>query len=214
MKTFAQPLLVLLTLIACIAAGFWIGSATCPSLPSPFQGEGWGEGPSPYDAEPSGITTFNNILTGNVTASGAVTAASATINGTITLANGETINNAIDGHLYFSGNMHGFVGALAKTSNYTLSAADRDSLVTNQGATGDVTFTLPSATAGYRYCFYVFAAQNLYIDTATGDQIYVLTNAAGDRILNSTAGSSICLTAINDTYWVASGTVGTWTDAN
>lgn len=217
MKTIAKLTLIVLALIACAVAGYGIGQYTCPSLPSPFQGEGQGEGP--YDAYPSNTTTFNNISTGSLTASGAVTAnsltaSSATINGSITLANGETISNATDGHILMSGYLHAFTAPIIKTANYTLTLSDMGSIVTNQGATGDVTFTLPSATAGYAFCFYVYAAQNFYIDPATGDQIHALTNSAGDRITNATAGSAICLVAIDTTYWVPYGTVGTWTDAN
>lgn len=197
-----KTILITLTVLLCIAAGYVIGSAARPKLANTWPTF------SPYDAEPSGITTFNNLSTGSLTAT------SATINGTLTFANGETINNAIDNHLYFSGYTHGFVGVLAKTANYTLTVADADSLVTNQGASGAVTITLPSASTGYRYCFYVYEAQTLYVDAASGDQIHALTNAAGDRISNAAAGSAICLTAIDSTYWVASGTVGTWADAN
>ena len=52
------------------------------------------------------------------------------------------------------------------------------------------------------------------VDPQAADQIYSLTNAAGDRILNTTAGNSVCLLAIDGTYWIAIYPVGTWSDAD
>jgi hypothetical protein len=65
-----------------------------------------------------------------------------------------------------------------------------------------------------KFCFYTFTAQTLYVDPAADDQIHHLTDAAGDRISNGTVGDSICLLAADNTYWLPSGEVGTWTDAN
>jgi hypothetical protein len=100
------------------------------------------------------------------------------------------------------------------TANVTLNGQTQGSFVTNLGATGAITATLQGAAAGANYCFYVAAAQALNIDPATGDQIGSLTNAAGDMISNSTAGSSVCLVAVDATNWLPVGVVGTWTDEN
>ena len=85
---------------------------------------------------------------------------------------------------------------------------------TNQGASAAVTRVLPSATPGLTECFYVVAAQTFYVDPASGDQVHVLTNAAGDRISSATPGDSICLVAFDHTNWAALSKVGTWADAN
>ena len=100
------------------------------------------------------------------------------------------------------------------TSNKSLTDTLTRELATNQGAGTAITFTLSSAAVGLEYCFYTFESQTIYVDPATGDQIHVLTNAAGDRISNATPGDSICLVAIDATYWVATTRTGTWADAN
>lgn len=105
----------------------------------------------------------------------------------------------------------------AVTSTLTsvaLAVDDTWGVYTNRGAQGAITMTLPAASSGVNYCFYVAAAQALNVDTATGDQIASLTNAAGDKIANSTPGSSLCLVAEDETNWLPLDTVGTWTDAN
>jgi len=134
------------------------------------------------------------------------------------------IQNPISGTVTFSGgseydyiipnDLHARTGVAAKTSGYTLPNYETAGLFTNASAGGDVTFTLPGAAAGLNYCFYVYTGQAIYIDPATGDQIHHLTNATGDRITDNTIGDSICLTAVDTTYWVPTQEVGTWTDAD
>jgi hypothetical protein len=102
----------------------------------------------------------------------------------------------------------------AYTVTHSLAAADTNGLFTNMGASGALTMTLPAAQAGYNYCVYVAAGQAVYVDPATGDQIASLTDAAGDRISNAAAGSSICLVAADTTNWLPLAPVGAWADAN
>jgi hypothetical protein len=101
------------------------------------------------------------------------------------------------------------------TGSGTVTAADTMGWFSNQGASVEITFTLPSAAVGLNYCFYVSAAYTVNVDTASGDQIHHLTNAAGDRIQNAgTAGDSVCLVASDTTYWNPLGEIGTWSDAD
>jgi len=103
---------------------------------------------------------------------------------------------------------------VAGAEDCLLTGADTLAFVHNGGATSAVTCSLPAAAAGRNFCFYVAAAQSLYVDPAAGDQIAGLTNAAGDRIATNTPGHSICLVALDNTTWAAYATTGTWADAD
>jgi hypothetical protein len=119
---------------------------------------------------------------------------------------------SVTGSLSVDGTPYIGKGSLVSQQN---AFANLDGLVyTNELATSAVTFTLGSAAPNRAVCFYVFAAQMIYVDPATGDQIHVLTNAAGDRISSATPGDSICLVAIDYTNWAAYSKSGTWVDAN
>jgi hypothetical protein len=105
----------------------------------------------------------------------------------------------------------------AKTADATVDAGETFGVLTNRGAAGAVTFTLPAlgaSSAGLQVCAYVAAAQALNLDPATGDKIEALTDTAGDKIANSTVGSYICLLAADATNWQPLERVGTWADAN
>ena len=103
---------------------------------------------------------------------------------------------------------------VAGAEDCLLTGADTLAFVHNGGATSAVTCSLPVASAGRNFCFYVAAAQSLYVDPAAGDQIAGLTNAAGDRIATNTPGHSVCLLALDNTTWAAYATAGTWVDAD
>jgi len=118
------------------------------------------------------------------------------------------------GRGYHAGPWHAGLDVTAITTDTTIADTDTAGTYTNQGATGSLTITLPEAAADLNYCFYTFAAQEIAIDPATGDQIHHLTNAAGDTITNSTAGDSICLLAVDATYWIPLQEEGTWADGN
>ena len=62
----------------------------------------------------------------------------------------------------------------------------------------------------------VMAAQNMDINPDTGDQIQILTNAAGDAVRASTVGSSITLTCMDATNIAVLSIypVANWTDVN
>ena len=102
-----------------------------------------------------------------------------------------------------------------KTASYTVTNADSGALITNMGATAEITLTLPAATAGLQYCIYVSDAYTITVALDGADQIHHLTNSAGDRLQNTgTAGDSVCLTAADGTYWLPLQEIGTWSDAN
>ncbi len=101
----------------------------------------------------------------------------------------------------------------AKTANYTIVVADRSKLFTNEGAGGQVDFSLPSAIKGLGpFDFYVQAAQTLKVIANTGDTIRIAGNvsASAGNITNATVGGAVKLVCINNTEWVALSTLGTW----
>jgi hypothetical protein len=105
----------------------------------------------------------------------------------------------------------------AKTGDYTVTTADIGQVFSNAGAGGQVIFTLPEASTwiGGRITFVTYAAQNLNINPAdASDTLLAITNSAGDSIVNSTAGNSITLMALDSTNIVVVSSYGTWTDAN
>jgi len=100
------------------------------------------------------------------------------------------------------------------TANKTVTIYDTGTLFNNKGATGQITYTLPAAVSDVWYCFYVYAAQTVLVNPDDADQIYHLTNAAGDAITNTTAGDSLCLHAVDATGWIPMQENGTWNDAD
>lgn len=81
---------------------------------------------------------------------------------------------------------------VAKTANYTVTTADADTLFTNRGAAGSVTFTLPAtASKGLRFGFFVVADQNVVVASGTADTMVVFNDAAADSIAFSTASEKI-----------------------
>ncbi len=101
----------------------------------------------------------------------------------------------------------------AHTGDDTLTAAETDNVLTNEGAAGAVVLTLPTAEAGLHYWFYVQAAQTLKVTAGASDTIRIdtLESVAAGYISSATVGSAIHLQAVNATEWVAaSAPVGTW----
>jgi hypothetical protein len=103
-------------------------------------------------------------------------------------------------------------------TSVTLTSAYYGKTMTNSGATGPVTYTLPEASTclGMTFTFVVMAVQNLVIDPADGtDKIELVTNAAGDSLTADAVGESIVLRAVANNSWAVIGSEkGTWTDTN
>lgn len=82
---------------------------------------------------------------------------------------------------------------MAKTASYTVTDADWGSLITNRGASGAVTITLPAPTTtqtGVWVDLFQVAGQNLVI-TAGTDLITTFNDATATSITYSTAGELI-----------------------
>lgn len=112
-----------------------------------------------------------------------------------------------------NGYIQGGVNFEAKATSYTVKLDDRGKAFSNEGSTAKVVFTLPGASAGLVYRFYVQDADGIDITATTSDTIRRAgTVSAADGTITSTAiGSVITLTAINATEWFADGITGTWT---
>jgi hypothetical protein len=81
----------------------------------------------------------------------------------------------------------------AKTTAYTITNQDHKAIFTNRGATGSVTFTLPSAAnnPGLEVMVYAVAAQNVVVASATTDTMVVVGDATADSVTWSTSGEII-----------------------
>lgn len=88
-------------------------------------------------------------------------------------------------------------------------------IITNEGATAQITFNLPSAVAGFTFTFVVQDSDGVKVVASTGDTIRVASSASASagNITSSTVGDAITLVAINNTQWIATSYVGTWTVA-
>jgi hypothetical protein len=184
-----------------------------------------------YDT--SSTTTFTNLAaTGTLAISGATTLAStlevtgaSTLTGAVTVGGGYgdtgcTISAAGVLECNGAGTFDGVVTAagvqttltvLGKTADYTITTGNTGDLITTTNA---ITLTLPAAAVGLNYCIFNGDGNDIVIAPDSSDQIHTLTNAAGDRLTNTTVGDSICLVAIDGVYWAALERVGTWSDGN
>jgi hypothetical protein len=133
----------------------------------------------------------------------------------ITAVQGATPTVDAAGVWTFSSGILRVESVVAKTqavSPYSVTAAESGRLFTNEGATASVTFSLPTAVAGLTYTFVVQDADGIIVDAATGDTIQVAASvsATSGNATSTTIGSSLTLTAINATEWVATSMLGSW----
>lgn len=122
----------------------------------------------------------------------------------------------------------GAVTGLARISSYTtsqsLSAQDmRGSVVTNDGAAGAITLTLPEASAGACVTVQLVEAFDVDVDPtgasgctplgAACDQIIGDASSGGEYLSSdATVGSSLSLCGLNGNEWMVVGKSGTWTE--
>lgn len=104
---------------------------------------------------------------------------------------------------------------LLKTSNYTISRFETGALFHNTGASGTVTFTLPSSALIGDYFDFVSTAVTKYlrIDPPATHSIIIdgLVQAPGEDIFNSgVPGDSIRLVYIATGRWAAINENGQW----
>lgn len=98
---------------------------------------------------------------------------------------------------------------VSKTADYTIANPhDCGMVFDNQAAAGVVIFSLPIATQGQHYEFYVYTAQELRIDP-DGTEI-IGAGAAGKYLSSSTVGSIMKLHCYKDGEWIRQRESGTW----
>lgn len=105
---------------------------------------------------------------------------------------------------------------IAKTGvDIALTAAEvNNTFVSDLGDTGAITVTLPAAAAGMEVYLYNLTGNDWIVDCDNADQIFDLTNAAGNKVTNSTAYDYMHLVAVDATGWYPIDVHGTWTDAD
>ena len=81
----------------------------------------------------------------------------------------------------------------SKTAAYSVLTTDSGTFFDNTGASGSVTFTLPTVTdaAGCFYGFAAVAAQNVVVASSPADKMVYDNDAAADTLTASTSGHII-----------------------
>lgn len=135
------------------------------------------------------------------------------------VAQGEIYFNSSSDRFYASTDGSNFVNIGAqkyvvtpKTSDYSVTVQDCDggSIFTNGGSSGTIVFDLPSAVAGYKVIFVNVEGNTIAIHAAAGDNITTQGTTELALVINSTAGNSITLVAVNDTEWITVADEGSW----
>jgi hypothetical protein len=107
---------------------------------------------------------------------------------------------------------------VANTTNGTVSATNlQRTILTNTGASAQVTLTLGTATCtvGQAFTAYLTVAQPFKFIPFTGDKIQTLTSAANHSITSdSVIGSFVSLACLTAGNWFLMGLNGAWTDTN
>ncbi len=103
----------------------------------------------------------------------------------------------------------------AKTSNYSVTAADQFKTFTNSGASGEVDFTLPPATIGFEVGFSLEASSQLVKIIAVNTDLIRLgasVSSSGGNFFSNTAGSALRLRCNTTGIWTSMyGPAGSWT---
>lgn len=111
-----------------------------------------------------------------------------------------------------------FVGA--KTAAYTVLPQDcYGGVITNEGASGTVVLSLPSAEVGMSLTVLVLAAQVVQLDPSGSEIINAFGAAAGDSVgtgaagvVAGAAGDCISIACVEDGEWIVTNYIGTWDD--
>ena len=88
----------------------------------------------------------------------------------------------------------------ARSASYHITGAESGCAYSNVGATGAITLTLPKATVGEEFWFYVNVAQTVTV-----------TAQSSDSIGTKTAGSSYAIGTAGSFMWVKCFIAGKWT---
>jgi len=135
--------------------------------------------------------------------------------GAATFWDGYFWNTLVKGWLHGAGTgqISGFKTVVtASASGDTLTAAQSGGVFTNASA---FIVNLPAAAAGLGPYTFCVGSGAFTVNPGNADQILVLTDAAGDAIQSSTAGSCVTLVAVDATNWVVTAMPSPdWSDVN
>ncbi len=108
--------------------------------------------------------------------------------------------------------LHRVVVTPQSTTPVSILGVSAGTSYTNEGATAEVEITLPGALEGIIYTFTVQDADGIKIIADTGDTINIngVVSASGGYAESLSIGSTLTLTSINGTEWIATSNVGTW----
>ena len=104
---------------------------------------------------------------------------------------------------------------IAKTSNYSIEPGEAwgEKCFTNDGASGDVKFTLPTAIAGQKVTFIVAEDFRLEIEPSSGDTIAIASGIDLGSVYAQVKGSILVMYCINATEWICIDEHDAWSDA-
>lgn len=102
-------------------------------------------------------------------------------------------------------NGRGPVDVTAHTADYTLTVNDNGECHSSKGASGTITCTLPTATVGLHFYFYVGAAQEHRIDPAASEVMQLPSTG-----VNQTGGAYLTANAVGETLHIACYETGVW----
>lgn len=107
------------------------------------------------------------------------------------------------------------ITATTGSTAITADQANSDVVVTNTGAAGAVTFTLPAATTGMRVTAFLKAAQELRLDPDGTETVALPSTgaqgAAGKYLSADAVGEYVQLLCVTAGTWSCVGYSGTWT---
>lgn len=117
--------------------------------------------------------------------------------------------------MYQTLNGRGTLDVTAHTASYTLTANDNGECHSSKGAAGAITCSLPAATVGLHFYFYVGAAQEHRIDPS-GTEVMSLPSdgviqAAGAYLTANAIGESLHIACYETGVWSVVSAIGTWT---
>ena len=87
----------------------------------------------------------------------------------------------------------------SQTASYTVVAGDNMTMFDNTGASGAVTFTLPTLANGYFFGFRVVADQNVIVASAAGNDMIAIDDASASSVAFQTTNEKI-----GGVFWVYS----------
>jgi hypothetical protein len=104
----------------------------------------------------------------------------------------------------------GTLSVSPQTGSGAISGSDSGKRLTNTGAGGNITLTLPAASVGLSYSFTVVAAHSIIIARAGSDNIRDAGGSDYVQLSSSTLASTITVSCISSAKWTVDNYYGSW----